>query len=513
VIDERGFWALIQARAEATPDLPLAIDERFHEISFRGYRDRCLRVAASLSERGVGAGDRVSWQLPNWIESAVLVGALARLGAVQNPIMPILRERELRHITRQVRPRLFVIPSVWRGTDYAKMVEPIATEMDFEMLACGRDLPEDAPPLPAEDTAPRDPDALRWILFTSGTTSVAKGAMHSDASIAAGARGLCDSLDVQASDRSAIPFPITHLSGVGMIMVFLMTGSSGAFVEQFDDSTAERLGRMGCTLATGGTPLVLRYLEQQRRQPDRKIFPALRAAMAGGAPKPPQLHREVRDEMGGLGVVSCYGSTEVPFLSLSTLADSDDQLERTEGRISPAAEVRIAAEDGTPLPRGAIGELRVRGPQVCAGYLDSSLDEEAFDRDGFFRTGDLARLDRDGYLTITGRLKDIIIRKGENISATEIEDVLYGHPGIAEVAVIGLPDPERGERCCAVVVPHPGRAIDLAEIACYCEEAGLARQKIPEQVERLDELPRNANGKVLKRELQARFGGVTTEGT
>jgi acyl-CoA synthetase (AMP-forming)/AMP-acid ligase II len=504
VIDERELWALIEARARATPELPLIIDERSREIRFGEYRDRALRVAAGLAALGVRGGDRVSWQLPTWIESAVLVAALARVGAVQNPILPIYRERELRHIVGQVRPRLLVVPSLWRGFDHAKLAGSVTAGSSCQVLVCDRELPEgDAGSL--EPVGARDPDALGWILYTSGTTSAAKGALHSDASIAAGAAGVALSLAVASDDRWAIPFPFTHISGVAMLMVFLMTGSSGAFIEHFDETTPELLGRLGCTIAAGGTPLVIRYLAQQRRHPERPLFPKLKAAMAGAAPKPPQLHGEVRDEMGGLGVVSCYGSTEVPFLSVSTTGDDDRQLAQTEGRIARSAQFRVVDADGNALSPGGVGELRVRGPQVCQGYLDASLDADAFDADGFFRTGDLGSVDRDGYLTITGRLKDVIIRNGENISAKEIEDVLYGHAGIAEASVIGLPDAARGERCCAVVVPRAGEALDLAAIAGFCRAAGLATHKLPEQLELVDALPRNASGKVLKHELQARF--------
>jgi acyl-CoA synthetase (AMP-forming)/AMP-acid ligase II len=257
---------------------------------------------------------------------------------------------------------------------------------------------------------------------------------------------------------------------------------------------------------------VIRYLESQRRDPARRLFPRLKAAMAGAAPKPPQLHGEVRAELGGLGVVSCYGSTEVPFLSVSTIHDDDERLARTEGRVARSAEVRVVDESGRPLPAGASGEIRVRGPQVFRGYLDRRLDAEAFDADGFFRTGDLGSVDRDGYLTITGRLKDIIIRNGENISAKEVEDLLYAHPAIAEAAFIGLPDARKGERGCAVVVLRAGASLDLAGLVAYCRAADLAPQKIPEQLELLGELPHNASGKVLKHELRARFAPAARNG-
>jgi acyl-CoA synthetase (AMP-forming)/AMP-acid ligase II len=350
-------------------------------------------------------------------------------------------------------------------------------------------------------------DEVRWILYTSGTTASAKGALHSDASLAEGSIVVSRSLDVAPDDCWAIPFPLTHVSGIAMLMVLLMTGSRAILVEQYQDSTPALLGRLGCTFAAGGTPLVLRYLEEQRRQPARPLFPRLRAAMAGAAPKPPQLHAQVRDEMGGLGVVSCYGSTEVPFLSVSRVDDDDDHLAGTEGRVPESAEVRVCDDRGAPLPPGSTGEIRVRGPQVCGGYLDPSLDAEAFDAEGFFRTGDLGSIDESGYLTISGRQKDVIIRNGENISAKEIEDVLYDHPAIAEVAVVGLSDPRTGERCCAVVVPRDGQSLDLASIVAFCRAAGLAAQKLPEQLELAKALPRNASGKILKYELQSRLDG------
>jgi acyl-CoA synthetase (AMP-forming)/AMP-acid ligase II len=506
LIEEPDLWSLIEARADATPARTFLLDEREKTIRFGEFRDRALRVAAGLLEIGLSPGARVSWQLPTWIESAVLVGALARLGAIQNPILPIYREREMRHIIGQVRPRLLVVPSRWRGFDYPAMAEALMADSDGDVLVCDRALPEADPgSLPDPSSAPRDPDEARFILYTSGTTSAAKGALHSDASITAGALGVCTSLRVGKEDRWAIPYPFTHISGIAMLKVLLMSGSSAIFIEQFDDGSPDLMGRLGCTIAAGGTPLVLRYLELQRRQPDRPLFPKLKAAMAGAAPKPPQLHGEVRDEMGGLGVVSCYGSTEVPFLSVSTTEDDDDRLAGSEGRVNPTAEVKISDDEGDPLAPGLACEIRVKGRQVCLGYLDDSLDADAFDDEGFFRTGDLCILDTDGYLTITGRLKDVIIRKGENISAKEIEDVLYGHPAIAEAAVIGLADRERGERCCAVALAAGDSRPTLAEIATFCRNEGLAVQKIPEQLEWLDEFPRNASGKILKFELRERF--------
>ena len=508
---EDRLWPLVRARAQATPEGLCAVDERRERLSFAELRDRALRVAAALHDRGIGPGVRVAWQLPTWIESFVLVAALARLSAVQNPLLPIYRERELRFILRQARPRLLVVPRSFRGFDHEALARSTAallageTGASPEILVCDRALPEadpnGLPPFAAEPGAP-----VRWIFYTSGTTADPKGALHSDASLAAGSRGVAERFELGPDDRYPMVFPFTHIGGIGMLFVQLMAGCGAILVETWDEEqTPPFLGEQGVTLAAGGTPLVMRYLAYQRRHRQTRVFPKLRAAMGGAAPKPALLQAEVAAELGGVGVVSVYGLTEVPFAATGSLHDPEDALARTEGRAAGGAELRIAAADGRPCAPGEEGEIRVRGPQVLRGYLDSKLEADAFDADGFFRTGDLGRLDAGGFLSVTGRLKDIIIRNGENISAKEVEDVLYGHPGIAEAAVIGLPDPVTGERCCAVAVAREGAALDLASLARWCAGAGLARQKLPERLELVAALPRNASGKVLKHELRRRF--------
>jgi len=510
-LDESALWPLVEARARASPDALCAVDEHGARISFAGLRERALDVAAALAARGVGPGVRVSWQLPTRIDSFVLVAALARLGAVQNPMLPIYREREVGFIVRQVRPRLLVVPGVFRGFDHEALARRVAAEVareggpGVEVLVCDRALPEAdasrlAPP-PAERGSP-----LRWIFYTSGTTADPKGALHSDQTLAAGSRGVVERFELGPGDRYPMVFPFTHIGGVGMLFVQLMAGSGAILVEAYDEErTPPLLGAHGVTLASGGTPLVMRYLAYQRRHPGRRVFPKLRAAMGGAAPKPPLLHAEVKAELGGVGVVSVYGLTEAPFVVLGSPHDPDEKLAHTEGRAAGGAELRVATADGRECAPGEEGEIRVRGPQVLRGYLAQELDAQAFDAQGFFRTGDLGRLDAQGFLSVTGRLKEIIIRNGENLSAKEIEDALYAHPAISEAAVIGLPDPKTGERACAVVVAREGAAPDLAALARWCADAGLARQKLPEQLEVVDALPRNASGKVMKHELRRRF--------
>ncbi len=506
---DRTFWQLVEERAEATPDALCVVDERDRRLDFAGYRDAALRVAAALHARGVGPGTPVSWMLPSTLEAMLLCAALARLGAVQNPILPIYRERETGFILDQTGARLVCVPPVFRGFDYAGMARSLADEREgLEVLVVDGALPA-AEPVglpPAPEPAGVDAAPVRWILYTSGTTSDPKGAQHTDAGLIAAFRGMADVLDLGPDDRHGMVFPITHVGGVGWLIAGLLEGFAHIAVAVFDPEKAiPMLARHGVTQAGAGTAFHQAYLAAQRAAPDEPLFPRIRAFPGGGAPKPPQLHYDLKRELGGAGIVSGYGLTECPVLAMNRVGDPDEKLAQTEGRANPSeTEIRVVRGDGTLAGPGEEGELRVRAPQLCRGYLDASLDAEAFDGDRFFRTGDLGRLDAEGYVTITGRLKDVIIRKGENISAREVEDLLYMHPKVADVAVIGLPDPALGERCCAVVACR-GEPLGFGEMVEFLKEQRLARQKLPEQLELVDQVPRNTAGKIEKSVLRERF--------
>lgn len=507
---ELGLWGLVEAQAKRDPDHVIAIDEEGRSLTAQQFRDGSERAAAGLHAMGVTADTPVSWMLPTWLESATLVVALARLGAVQNPILPILGPREMRFITNQTNAALFIVPSVWRDRQFADEARDIARDQTgMAVLVCDRSLPEGDPAtLPPAPTSVDPADApVRWIFYTSGTTADPKGARHTDYSVGASAVGMIKALEINDTDRSGMVFPFTHIGGIGWLFTIAMTGVTGLFVESFVPATTiPFLQREHVTLAGAGTPFQMAYLAAQRLQPDTPLFPEARAYPGGGAPKPPQLHYEVKAELGGVGVVSGWGLTEAPILTMNTVHSSDVQLAEFEGPATPGVQLRVVKLDDTEGAVGEEGELRAKGPQVCKGYLDSSLDAAAFDEDGWFRTGDLGIIDADGYVRITGRLKDVIIRHGENISAKEVEDLLFTHPQIADAAVIGLPDPRTGERACAVLVVAEGAvAPTLAELFDYLSEKGLTRQKVPEQLEVVDVLPRNASGKVLKHELRATY--------
>ncbi len=508
--DHLGLWELVEARAASTPDALFLVDEDDRRLRARDLRDAGERTAAGLHALGVRAETPVSWMLPSRLEAVVLVVALARLGAVQNPMLPILGARELRFIAAQTRAELLIVPSEWRGRAYADEAREVAAGQEgLQVLVVDHDLPDadpaSLPPPPASTSA--DDAPVRWVFYTSGTTADPKGARHTDHTVKAAAVGMLEALEIGPADRHGMVFPFTHIGGIGWLYTGLLTGCLAVFVESFvPPTTIPRLRQHDITLAGAGTTFHLAYLAAQREHPEEPLFPSVRAFPGGAAPKPPALHYEMKQELGGVGIVSGWGLTEAPILTMNTVHGSDEQLAETEGPPTPGVTLRVVRTDGVVAEPGEEGELRAKGPQMFKGYLDGTLDADAFDDDGWFRTGDLGILRPDHHVRITGRLKDVIIRKGESISAKEVEDLLFAHPAVADVAVIGLPDPALGERACAVVVAVPD--VDpptLPELGDYLRGEGLTVQKIPEQLEIVDALPRNPAGKVLKHQLRATY--------
>ena len=509
-----SLWAMLEARALRTPDALFAIDEHDRTLTFGEYRERIERVAAGLAERGVGEGTAVTWSLPTGFEAFVLAGALIRLGALQNPVIPIYRKREFGFIVRQTQARWLIVPPTFRGFDYGAMAQELAAEhAGLEALVVDGVLPEGdpatLPPAPPETSA--DDAPVRWIFYTSGTTSDPKGARHTDHTLMVHAEGMADCLALQADSKIALAFPFTHIGGASWLASVLSRGSRLIAIAAFDpDVHIPLLARHGVTHAGSGTAFHQAYLAAQRAAPDAPLFPDVVCFPGGAATKPPELHYEIQRELGGVGIVSGYGLTECPIIAMNKTTDPQDKLAYTEGRANPeSAQIKVVKADGSIAGPGEEGELRHQGPQLCKGYVDAALDAEAFDDEGFFCSGDLGFVDEDGFVTITGRLKDVIIRKGENIPAKEVEDLLYTHPKVREVAVIGLPDPALGERCCAVVVSEAASdPLEFEEMVAFLKAQELMVQKIPEQLEGLAELPRNPAGKVLKNDLRERFAAA-----
>ncbi|GAQ62679.1 class I adenylate-forming enzyme family protein [Streptomyces scabiei] len=490
----RTLWELLDRRAGLTPDRPVLLqDDR--SLSFGELRARAERVAAGLYDRGVRPGTVVAWQLPTRIETVLLSLALARLGAVQSPVIPFYRDREVGFALRESKAEFFAVPGEWRGFDHTEMAGRLGARGVFEVYDR---LPEGDPAaLPAP---PADGTTVRWIYWTSGTTSDPKGVLHTDRSLIAGGSCLAHALRLTRDDVGSIAFPYAHIGGPDYLVMLLLYGFPAVLFEHFALPDAlEGYRKHGVTVAGGSTAFYSMFLAEQRKQPGVPVVPTLRLLAGGGAPKPPEVYHAVVREMG-VQLTHGYGMTEVPMITMGAPDDSAENLATTEGRPPAGMEIRIAAD----------GEVRLRGEAVCRGYLDPAQSAAAFDADGFFVTGDLGHLTGSGHLVLTGRAKDVIIRKGENISAKEIEDLLHGHPAVRDVAVIGLPDAERGERVCAVLEQPPSaEPLTLEAVVAYLRAEGLSVHKLPEQVEVVDALPRNETlRKVLKYKLRERYSGT-----
>ncbi|MBO1337656.1 class I adenylate-forming enzyme family protein [Streptomyces sp. VRA16 Mangrove soil] len=499
----RTLWELVERRAALTPDRPVLLQGE-RALTFGALRDRAERVAAGLYERGVRPGTVVAWQLPTRIETALLTFALARLGAVQSPVIPFYRDREVGFALRESKAEFFATPGVWRGFDHTEMARRLGAKGVFEAY---EDLPDADPSvLPAP---PSDGTSVRWIYWTSGTTSDPKGVLHTDRSLIAGGSCLAHALHLSSSDVGSMAFPYAHIAGPDYTVMLLLYGFPAVMFEHFALPEAlDEYRRHGVTVAGGSTAFYSMFLAEQRKDPGRKVIPTLRLLAGGGAPKPPEVYHAVVREMG-VQLTHGYGMSEVPMITMGAPDDTAENLATTEGRPPRGMEIRIVDADGKQLPADTDGEVRLRGEAVCQGYLDPRQTAEAFDADGFLITGDLGHVRPTGHLVLTGRAKDIIIRKGENISAKEIEDLLHEHPAVQDAAVIGLPDAERGERVCAVLELRPGAAeLTLSAATSYLRDQGLSTFKLPEQLEIVDALPRNDTlRKVLKYKLRERFSG------
>ena len=496
-----SLWQLIRAAAAAAPGRVVLADDHGRSLTTVQFRDAAERVAAGL---GVRPGTVVSWQLPTALETVVLLAALARAGAVQNPIIPALREREIRFITGAVGTELFITATTWHGFGHAAMARDLGLKvigLELEEGAGGPlRLPEGDPsPLPPPPPPPPPhgdaaAGGCRWLYFTSGTTAAPKGVRHSDESVLASARGMTGHLGFGAGDVYPVVFPIAHIGGMSMIVAALRRGGRLVLFDRWDPrATPERAAAHRPTILGTAQPFFLAYLDAQRRHGE-PLFPALRTCVAGGAPTPPELLAELTETFGIRGVVSSWGLTEFPVATCAAPGDPPEVLARTAGRACPGVSVRSVD-----------GELRLKGGQCFLGYVDPAHGTGAFDREGWFRTGDLGEVGADGNVRVTGRLKDVIIRNAENISAADVEGILLRHPHVADVAVIGLPDERTGERICAVVVPEPGHTVSLDELAGHCRAQGAARHAYPAQLEFADALPRNSLGKILRQQLRDQF--------
>jgi len=507
------YWGLVERAARAHPDRVVLVDDFRRSLTSSQLRDAGEVCAAALAQRGITDGTVVSWQLPTTLETMVVMVALARLGAVQNPILPIWREREVRFVTAQLGTEVIVIPGMWRGFDHVALADGLAKDRPVAVVVIDHAAPvTDRLRLPAGDPAslPAPPTTAtlpRWVYYSSGTTAAPKGVWHCDRSVIAGSAGVVGMVGASSSDVNPIPFPVSHIGGAAMLAASLLTGMRLVLFDSFDPAaTPKAIAAHRPTLLGTATPFFVAFMAAQQEHGADPLFPDLRGCVGGGAPITPELGRQVRETLSVAGIANAWGLTEFPVATSPAPDGEPDVLDHTVGRPVPGVSVRVVDESEREVGTDEEGELRLKGPQCFLGYVDASLDADAFDAGGWFRSGDRGRIDAAGNVIVTGRIKDAIIRNAENISALEIEGVLATHPGVADVAVIGVPDVRTGERVCAVVVACAGATVTLASIFDHCQAQGLSKHKSPERLELVDALPRNLTGKVLKTELRARFG-------
>jgi len=490
--------------------------------------DQALRLAGYFLERGLKPGDVVSFQLPNWMEAAVIALATRMCGLIINPIPPIYREAELRFILSSSRSRMIFVPGVFRKHDHRAMLEKLRDSLpDLQEIVTVRDTgtpcwdaivaraPIGEARLPAVD-----PASVLIAMYTSGTTGKPKGVLHTHLTYDHRVRAMGEAWRIGPDDVIFMPSPVTHVTGA--IWAFDMPWVHGNTSVLMDVWSPEEgvacIERNGCTITGGATPFLQQMTDVAKDTPER--LASLRMFFCGGTTVSPDLIRRANAAFPQAMFFRCYGSTEMISATLGIRDVAQVRMgAETDGEIVPPAELQVVdAVTDAPLPDGEAGEILARGPGLFVGYLDPADNAGNFLDNGMFRMGDLGRIvvgdDGARYIVITGRKKDIIIRSGENISPKEVEDVLTQHPAVAEVAIVAMPSPRTGEIGCAFVIPRGNTAIDLAEIVRFLDEAGLARQKFPEHLVLVDDLPRVPSGKVRKdvlrdraREIAAAQGG------
>ena len=529
---ERGWWrdrTMVEDFREvaaAAPDKVAIVSDHAaggaEVLSFRQLARLVERFAGGLLELGVRPGDVVSMQLPNWWQFTALALAAMRVGGVVNPIIPILRRREVGFIIERTESRVCVVPASFRGFSHGEMLAELkqtipTLEHAFAIGSVGqpevRDFAEHFMATRWEDVhRPEDldrltpaADAVAQIQFTSGTTGEPKGVVHTHNTLFAGMRALPEMQRLTADDVVLMASTMAHQTG--FLYGLLMPMSMGMKVVYQDLWVAQRMLELvedeAVTWTMGATPFVIDAIEAQRKTP--RDVSSLGQFTCAGAPVPPPIV-EAAGEVLGTRLVAAWGMTENGAVSYTTPEDPPDFASRSDGRPAPWMELRVVDGEGKDVPPGEEGRLVARGASQCVGYFKRpDLYQAALTTDGWFDTGDLARMDDSGAIRISGRSKDIVIRGGENVPVVEVEAALYRMSSVREVAVIAVPDQRMGERACAVVVPN-GEAPTLEAIRVHLEKEGMTRHFWPERLEIVTEMPKTPSGKIQKFRLREAYG-------
>jgi acyl-CoA synthetase (AMP-forming)/AMP-acid ligase II len=479
-------------------------------ITLGAMFERSVHLAGGLAGRGIGPGDVVAIWVPNWLEGALTYQAALMLGATVVPIIHIYGPHEVGFILRQSRARLLVMPDRWRNIDYRERFEALTDVPDLEhVVLIGDHGPAGAIPWHrlASASAPGSlptthPDDRCLLIYTSGTTADPKGVQHTTNTLLSEIRTTAQATGIGPHDVSLAAFPAGHIAGVlGLLRLFVL-GTSTVLMDAWDPVLAAHLVPEHGITSTAGAPFYLASIMDEAERHGTSLA-SFTGYMVGAASVPPSLVE--RAEAAGIPVYRAYGSSEHPVITTCSPSDPLTKRAGTDGRLVAGSEIRLLDDDDRELGIGRDGEIVSRGPDLFIGYTDPRLDDDSFLPGGWFRTGDIGRLDAEGYLTITDRKKDVIIRGGENIASKEVEDLLALHPAVAEAAVVGTPDDRYGERVAAFVLVRPGETFNLDDVRAHFARLGVAKQKTPELVVTVDDLPRTPSGKVRKVDLRQRL--------
>jgi acyl-coenzyme A synthetase/AMP-(fatty) acid ligase len=524
---ERGVYAdftyadAFREGAERHGDVRLVYHSRVRpaETTVRETYARTERLASAFHHLGLKRGDRIAVMLPTWYDAVLAYIAALKLGVAVIPIVAIYGAREIGFILRQTRADALLIPDAWRGHDYLERVAAAGDLPDLRhLIVIGATRPPGAvnwDDLLAHEGVdyPRgqaQADDVCCIIYTSGTTSDPKGVKHTHNT------QLCDINVARAGAPSAGPaapateppagpslsvFPAGHIASFLAMLRPYMLGGEAIFMDQWTPEDAVRLIERYKVASSVGTPIFLSTLMKAAEETGADISSLKQFGLGASAITPENVRWT---DQHGFPSGRIYGMTEHPAVS-SGAGESFEKRAHTDGRITPLNEVRILDDDDHDVPVGQPGEVATRGPRLFMGYVDEQLDRQCFLPGGWYKSGDIGRMDADGFLTITDRKKDIIIRGGENISAKEVEDALATVPNVVESAVTAMPDPEMGERVCAFVVMKDGASLTLDEVRAHFQRLGITRQKTPERIIVVDDLPRTPSGKVKKVELRDRL--------
>ena len=500
-------------RCAEDPDKVMLI-EGDNQLTRGECQDQAMRLARWFMARGLKPGDVISFQLPNWNEVSVIALAARMAGLIINPIPPIYRESELAYILADCGSKLIFVPGTFRKCDHTAMIEGLRGQLPkmqdvvtvrnpgplrFEDIITGTAASEN-------DLPAIDPASVIIAMYTSGTTGRPKCVLHTHYTYGHRVNAMAVAYGMSEADVTFMPSPVTHITGA--IWAFDMPWVAGNTSVLMDVWTPAEgvacIEQHGCTVSGGATPFLQQMLDIAETAPQR--LRSMRLFFCGGTTVSPELINRAAAMVPQALFYRAYGSTECLTATLGHTDKADARFgAETDGRIVYPVEMHIVdAATMAEMSEGAEGEIYLRAPGLFVGYLDPADNEGNFEPDGFFKMGDLGRRVHSDYLVITGRSKDIIIRSGENISPKEVEDALYGHPAVAEVAIVAMPSKKTGEIGCAFIIPRAGQTIDLPEVVRFLDQVGLARQKFPEHLVLVDDLPRVPSGKVRKDVLRER---------